>query len=377
MKIVVAPDKYKGCLSSVEVALAIEKGLKSVLEDVSIQTVPMADGGDGTLDVLHYYYPSSQYVTIQTTNAYGQPEQAPILIDKNNRVAIIESAKIIGLDSTLTAPGSILQTTSRGLGEAIAFALEQNVDHIIIGLGGTATNDGGVGMLEALGATFFSNNEQLHHICAQQIKHIDTIQLHTIHKQIKNTSITVLIDVDAPLCGPKGASYVFGPQKGASSEEVALLDEALAAYASKFPSGETLMHRPGAGAAGGLGFALLSLGGQLTSGATYIAKQLNLKHIVKQCDLVITGEGQTDEQTFMGKAPHFVTQLANQHNKRVIIISGSVNLSNKTEIPSNISAIVSIIQKPCSLEEAIQHAPDWLQCTARQIGSLLKDNDEH
>lgn len=327
MKIVVAPDSYKGSLSQVQAATIMKNAVYHVLPNCHVVEKPMADGGEGTLEVLLQSLDETERLPIAVTGPIGKKINTSIGVI-NGDTGVIEIASIAGLPMVPEILRNPYFTTTYGIGEAIRSALDHGLRKFIIGLGGSATNDGGLGMLLALGATILDQDQKRSSIYGQSIKSLSTVDLQTLDRRIDTCTFQIASDVDNPLFGPNGASAMFGPQKGANKEQVCKLDQALQYFHSKIvamdAAFESVAYAPGAGAAGGLGYALMILGGTLLSGAELIGKQICLESAIKNADVILTGEGKSDVQTLRGKVPGYVAKLAKKHHKPVILISGSV-----------------------------------------------------
>ncbi|WP_416149980.1 glycerate kinase [Salipaludibacillus sp. HK11] len=373
MNIVIAPDSYKGSLSSIHVGEIINKGITQAIPCVKTTVFPMADGGEGTMDAFLYRLKGDIH-KITAKDPLLRNRQAEMAIVKEENLAIIESAAMIGLPLLTADEKNPMNTSSYGLGQAILYGLNQGVRKFIIGLGGSATNDAGLGMLEALGAEFLlSRNKQINQATVKDMQSILEVKLASLDHRLKDTTIIIASDVDNPLCGPRGASVVFGPQKGATQEMALKLDHSLEYFASLFAHGEHLKNSEGSGAAGGLGFGLLLLGAELQSGAEIIADSLQIEKSIQNCDVLITGEGKTDEQTIHGKAPVYLAKIAKKYNKPVIIISGSLAENYQTLSPY-FDAFFSIIERPVMVDEAMVNTEKWLEQTSYYVGCLLAIN---
>lgn len=407
MRIIVAPDAYKGSLSAIEVGSIIRSALLAEIPDAQVDVVPMADGGEGTVDAL-LASTGGNRIHLTATGPMGTPiatsygvfsdvrqsgtpptaKTAPGSASGAAVTAVIETAAVAGLTLVPPEKRNPLYLTTYGLGECIRHALDRGIRRLIIGLGGSATNDGGLGMLQALGATFLDQNGKqvtpLKQVPAQAFSVPDTLtriaraDCSTLDSRLKETEILIASDVQSPLCGPQGASFVFGPQKGATPEQVQLLDQALASFAEKVERhlGRSYQHLPGAGAAGGLGFALMSIGGKMHSGAELIAHTAGLPEKLRQADWLITGEGKTDQQTLLGKLPITLARLARAHGVRTILISGSLDADVATleTLDQHFDALFAIPNRPMTLEEAIRESRALLAHTARNIARLIRAN---
>jgi len=325
----------------------------------------MADGGEGTLDSFSHGK-NLPIQTITASNAYGKVKNATLLI--NGKEAIIEVASIIGLTDFTTNELKPELTTSFGVGELIIYALNKGCTKLIIGLGGSATNDAGAGMLEALGAKFMSSSNPVKDVRANDLASIDAIDLSELDSRLARTEILIASDVNNGLIGPQGATAVFGPQKGVLDHQIKELDHSIYSFANLLSP--SLIEAPGAGAAGGIGFALLSLGGHFEQGAKVIGEALGLSEAIKHADLVITGEGKTDHQTAFGKVPHYVAMEAKKRNKPVLLISGSLDL-HINQMESLFTAMFSIIHSPCNLEYALQHARILTTARSKEIAKTM------
>lgn len=330
MKILLAPDSFKGSLSSKEVCHAMENGIKRVI-DAEIISIPIADGGEGTVEALVYAV-GGEIIKSDVTGPLGEKVEAFYGILKDG-TAVIEMAACAGLYLIPEEKRNPLKTTTYGVGELIKLALDRGCRKFIIGIGGSATNDGGVGMAQALGARFLDKDGNEIGFGGGELYKIEKIDISSIDKRIYESEFIVASDVDNPLCGEKGASYVYGPQKGATPEMIKILDENLRhlAYEAKKVIEKDYSEVPGAGAAGGLGFGLMAfLGAKLKRGIDIIIETTRLEEKIKEVDLVITGEGNTDFQTAFGKAPAGIAKLAKKYNKPVIILSGGLGKDYKS-----------------------------------------------
>lgn len=372
MKIVLAPDSFKESLSALQVAESIERGFKQVLPNAEYVKVPMADGGEGTVQSL-VDATGGRIIKKTVTGPLGEAAEAFFGILGNEKSAVIEMAAASGLHLVPATKRNPLLTTTRGTGELIAAALEYNVNHIIIGIGGSATNDGGAGMAKALGARFLNSNGQEIAEGGGALSDLAAIDLSSLDSRLAHVKIEVACDVDNPLIGPKGASAIFGPQKGATPEIVNQLDENLAHYAEIIEKdlGVKIADVPGAGAAGGLGGGLLAfMQAELSRGVDIIMEAAKLSDIIAGADLVITGEGKIDGQTIFGKTPIGVAKTAKKHGVPVIGIAGNVAGDSDAVHEYGIDAIFSIVPGAVSLQEAFLHADKFVERTARNIAAV-------
>lgn len=374
MRFVVAPDSFKGSASSKEVARAIASGLKVALPEAEIDLVPMADGGEGTVNAL-VEATGGKIVTIEVTGPLGEPIEGFFGILGDGETAVIEMAAAAGLHLVPLKKRNPLATTTYGVGELIKAALDMGCRRFIVGIGGSATNDGGAGMAQALGAKLLDENGNEIGFGGGELSKLARIDISTLDKRLQESEFLVACDVTNPLTGPEGASAVYGPQKGATPEMVKVLDENLRKYAEiiRKDLGVDVENVPGAGAAGGLGAGLIAFcQAKLRRGVDLVIEAVRLDERVRKTDLVITGEGKLDFQTGFGKVPYGVAQLAKRHNKPVIAIVGQMGEGAERCREWGIDACFSIINKPMSEQEATTKALALLHQTAEELGWLLR-----
>ncbi len=369
MKILVAPDSFKGSLSAMEVANNIKEGILNVYKEAEVFTLPMADGGEGTVQSL-VDATNGEFVYREVTGPLGDPVNAYFGILGTENTAVIEMAAASGLPLVPLGKTNPRKATSFGTGELIKSALDKGVEKIIIGLGGSATMDAGVGMAQALGISFQDMNNQEIGYGGEQLASIKKIDVSQLDKRIKNVEFIVASDVSNPLYGRQGAAYVYGPQKGASPEVVEFLDNCLRYFADiiKRELGQEIGQIEGGGAAGGMGVALsVFLNAKIQSGIDLVLDISRIDEYLKKVDLVITGEGKIDKQTLMGKTPIGVAKRAKNYNLPVIALAGSLEDDSHKVIDGGIDAIFSITQRPVSLEESMDNTANWLRLTSEQI----------
>ncbi|MCD9519587.1 glycerate kinase [Photobacterium phosphoreum] len=379
MKIIIAPDSYKESLTAMEVATAIEAGFCQVMPDAEYIKLPMADGGEGTVQSL-VDASNGTIIEHSVTGPLGKSVPAFFGIMGDGKTAVIEMAAASGLHLVSPDLRNPMLTTSYGTGELILAALDHGVEHIIIGIGGSATNDGGSGMAQALGVQLLDSNAQPLGLGGQALAQLATIDVSHIDPRLAHIKLEVACDVDNPLCGEKGASQVFGPQKGATPIMVAELDQNLAHYADiiKRDLGTDIKNTAGAGAAGGMGAALLGLfNAQLRSGIEIVIDAVNFNEIVKDADLVITGEGRIDSQTIHGKTPIGVARAAKKFNKPVIGIAGCLSQDCGVVYGHGIDAVFSVVPAAMSLEQAFKNAAINVELTARNVAAIYSLNSSH
>ncbi|WP_368653417.1 glycerate kinase [Ornithinibacillus sp. 4-3] len=369
MKFVLAPDSYKGTLSQMDVSQVMKQAILNRYPNSKVITKPMADGGEGTLDALLDAADQGERIPVQVTGPLGEQIDTSIGV-VNEDTAVIEVAAIAGLPFVPEALRNPMETTTYGIGEAIGIVLDRGIRKFVIGLGGSATNDGGFGMLAALGVTIEASENKALSMKGKGLLDIQTIDFHTIDSRIWDCEIQIASDVDNPLYGPNGATYIFGPQKGATSEQMAKLDTAMNKYSQLAENAldlkEALVNFPGAGAAGGLGFAFLLLQAEIISGAKLVAKTIELEKEIADADLVFTGEGKSDEQTLFGKAPGYVAELARKHGVKVYLVSGSVE-DEDGKLQEYFSEIFSLVDGKISLQQALKQTNMVLLEKMKQI----------
>lgn len=374
MKIVIAPDSYKESLSALEVATAIEQGFREIWPDADYVKLPVADGGEGTVEAM-VAATAGRIVHVDVTGPLGARVQAFYGLSGDERSAFIEMAAASGLELVKPAQRNPLTTTSWGTGELISHALDAGVKHIIIGIGGSATNDGGAGMVQALGAKLLTSEGKPIGQGGGGLDRLARIDISGLDKRLADCRIEVACDVTNPLTGEEGASAVFGPQKGATPEMIERLDKSLAHYAQVIAHDLDMdvLNLSGGGAAGGMGAALYAFcGAQLRQGIEIVTDALQLDKQVADADLVITGEGRIDSQTIHGKVPVGVARVAKRFNKPVIGIAGSLTADVGVVHEHGVDAVFSVIYTVCTLEEALENAEENVRLAARNIAATLK-----
>ncbi|MEH0887705.1 glycerate kinase [Enterobacter sp. UNJFSC 003] len=374
MKIVIAPDSYKESLSALEVATAIELGFREIFPSAQYVKLPVADGGEGTVEAM-VAATQGRIVEVSVTGPLGKPVTGFYGLSGDENSAFIEMAAASGLELVAPSLRNPLKTTSWGTGELIRHALDVGVKHIIIGIGGSATNDGGAGMVQALGAKLLDASEKPLGLGGGELSRLAHIDLRGLDKRLAGCRIEVACDVTNPLIGEEGASAVFGPQKGATPEMIVTLDSGLAHYAQIIARDLDIdvINLAGGGAAGGMGAGLYAFcGARLRQGIEIVTDALHLAEQVADADLVITGEGRIDSQTIHGKVPVGVAKVAKRFNKPVIGIAGSLTADVGVVHEHGIDAVFSVIYTICSLEDALANARENVQKAARNIAAALK-----
>lgn len=376
MKITVAIDSLKGSLTSMEAGYAISEGISRVYPDAEVCVRPLADGGEGTVEALIAGM-DGVYKKVKVTGPLGEKVEAVYGIIEETKTAIMDMSQAAGLTLVPDEKRNPLYTTTYGVGEMIADAIEEGCRRFIVGIGGSATNDGGVGMLQALGYEF--KNELGEEIAdgARGLKELKEISDENVMPELAECEFKIACDVTNPLCGERGCSAVYGPQKGATPEMIEQMDEWLFEYAAlaceKFSKANPAF--PGTGAAGGLGFGFLAFtNAVLESGIKIVLEETKLVDYVKDADLVITGEGRLDAQTAMGKAPVGVAKMAKEYEKPVIAFAGSVTKDAVACHESGIDAIFPILREVVTLEEAMdsKNAAANLSDTVEQVFRVMQ-----
>lgn len=375
MKVVVAIDSLKGSLSSIEAGMAIKEGiLKACKAEVFVK--PLADGGEGTTDALLFGMGGRER-KIEVTDPLGEKITCSYGISEDKKTAILEIAQAAGIKLIPTHKLNPLYTTTYGVGEMIKDAIRQGCRNFIIGIGGSATNDGGIGMLTALGYEFYADKEKISLPKGEDLSRITNLSTNNALMELSECNFRIACDVNNPLYGSNGAAHVFGPQKGATPEIVETLDKGLINYSEvvREITGKNTSTVPGTGAAGGLGYAFLTfLNSKLESGIDIILDEIKLEEDIKDCDLVITGEGKLDFQTTMGKAPIGIAKLAKKYNKKVIAFAGGVTEDADKCNEEGIDAFFSILRLPMTVEKAMDYETSRknIISTTEQVFRLIR-----
>lgn len=373
MPIVIAPDSFKGSLTSAEVAEAMAKGVKRVLPQADMTLLPLSDGGEGLVDSL-VVASGGRLAEFDVTGPHGTPVTAKMGLMGDGQTAVIEMAQASGLILVPENKRNPLVTTTFGTGELIKKALELGCSHLIIGIGGSATNDGGMGMAQALGFRFFDEQGQPLGQGGGELARLARIDASGRDPRLDDVTIEVACDVNNPLTGPQGAAHIYGPQKGATSEMVEFLDAALSNYDQILQQdlGQDVGKVPGAGAAGGLGAGLMALlGGLLVSGIELVLDVLDFDKKVKGACLVLTGEGKFDAQSAFGKVPMGVAHRARKLGVPVVVIAGSVLPSAEILHGEGVTAYFSILNQPMSLNEAMDHGAELVENQVAEVMRLF------
>lgn len=375
MNVLIAIDSFKGSLSSLQAGTAVRETILRLDHRADITVKPLADGGEGTVEALAQGA-NGEMIELTVTGPLLTPVAARYCILKDTNTAVIEMAAAAGITLVSAENRNPLETTTFGVGQLIKDAVERGCRNFIIGIGGSATNDGGTGMLAALGFDFLDQSGNPIPLGAKGLQLLHCIKTDNVLPALKECRFQVACDVTNPLCGEMGCSAVFGPQKGATPEMIAAMDRWLEKYAelAKTVSGKADKYAAGAGAAGGLGFAFLSFtNAVLKSGIQIILEEINLEAAIKNADIVVTGEGRLDSQTVMGKAPIGVAKLAKKYGKKVIAFSGCVTEDAEICNEHGIDAFFPVLRGVTSFEEALDPANAYrnLKAAAYQVFRLL------
>ena len=373
MKILLAPDSFKGSMTSMEIIDCLERAARMHFNTVEIVKVPIADGGEGTVDAL-LALRGGAYVWVEVTGPLGEKVKARYGIIEN-KTAVMEMAQASGLPLLAPCDRNPLLTTTYGTGEMIKDALDKGIRDFIIGIGGSATNDGGIGAAQALGIRFMDSGRNEVGFGGRELSRIKRIDTENRDARIKESNIVVICDVNNPLTGDRGATLVFGPQKGATGDMLAVLEKGMKNYAEVIRAqlGMDVDRIPGSGAAGGLGAALVCfLGAQLKPGVDTILDFADFERLLEGVNLVITGEGRIDGQSVFGKVPVGIAKRCKKYGVKVVVIAGSMGEGAQEVYEYGIESIMTIINKDMSLDEAISRSKELLTDAADRMFRLIK-----
>lgn len=373
LRVVIAPDKFKGSLSARAAADAIALGFARALPSAQLDLVPVADGGDGTAQTLTESL-GGRMISQTVRGPDGNPVKAAFGLLTGDRVAVVELAQASGLASVPAGRNDPLTATSYGTGELISAAIDAGARRVIVGIGGSATTDGGAGALSALGAAFIDEAGKQLPPGGAALSRLSRIDLSALEKRLHGVVIEIASDVHNPLCGNSGAAAVYGPQKGASPQDVRLLDGALAKFADVIAvvAGVDVRDVPGAGAAGGAGAGFMALArATLRPGAQLVLEVLDFPRHLAGAGLVVTGEGRLDRQTLSGKAPYAVAQAAKEHGVPAVAIAGSVNCSSDDLERAGIALAMSIVPGPMTVDQAMLRAAELLANSSETLARAL------
>jgi len=373
MNIIVAPDSFKGSLTALEAADAIVQGVRDVVHDAEIVSVPLADGGEGTVDAL-VRATEGKIMSAKVTGPMGDPVEAHFGILGDDVTGVVEMAEAAGLSLVPPDRRNPLLATTYGVGELMLAALDAGCRQLIVGLGGSATSDGGVGMAQALGVRFLGPGGADLKRGAASLMELEQIDISERDSRIEDVTIYAASDVVNPLCGPQGAAAVYGPQKGASEQMVGMIDKALAHLATVVEQQLKIevLGLPGGGAAGGLGAGLVAFAGaSIRPGPSLIFELMRLEEFFESADLVLTGEGKIDSQLEFGKAISGIALLAQRYHVPVIAFTGQLDEDDEKLAERGVDAVVPIAPGPLTEEEAIRDASGLLQAAAERAMRLL------
>lgn len=375
MKVIVAIDSLKGSLSSLEAGSAIKDGILKVVPDAEVCVRPLADGGEGTVEALALGM-NGKLEKVTVTGPLGTPVECTYGMLESSKTAIVEMSGAAGITLVPEQDRNPLNTTTYGVGEVIKDAIAKGCRHFIVGIGGSATNDGGIGMLQALGYGMLDKDGNQVAFGAKGLEALAAITDDQVIPELKECTFRVACDVTNPLCGETGCSAIFGPQKGATPSMILQMDQWLGAYAAltSFKYNKADAKYPGTGAAGGMGFAFLAYtNAVLESGIKIVLEETKLEEYVKDADIVVTGEGRLDGQTVFGKAPIGVAGIAKKHDKTVLAFSGAVTEDAVACNDHGIDAFFPILRKVCTLQEAMdsENARANMIATVEQVFRLI------
>ena len=376
MKVVVAIDSFKGSLSSLDAARAAGEGIKAAIPDCTTKYFPIADGGEGTSQALASAL-GAEKERVDVTGPLGEKISAEYYLDPKTRTAVMEMSEAAGLPLVPEEKRNPLFTTTYGVGEMIKDAIRKGCRRFVVGIGGSATNDGGVGMLSALGFEFFDAEDKYIENCGKGLEKLSRISCKNALSELSECEFEIACDVTNPLCGKNGCSAVFAPQKGADEKTVQLMDSWLFSYAilSKDVFKNADPELPGTGAAGGMGFAFVTyLNAKLMRGIDLVIEKTGIEKAIETCDLVVTGEGKIDSQTAMGKAPMGIANIAKKYKKPVIAFCGTASADADVCNSFGIDGIFPILRRPCTLSQAMDRDSAYsnMRDTAKQVFSLIK-----
>jgi glycerate 2-kinase len=375
-RIVVAPDSFKGSLTAKEVCAALARGLVRVSPSIDVVARPMADGGEGTLDaVLAAVGGAGSRHRMAVHGAGGGVIEAAygMLASSDGPVAVLEAAQVVGITDAAGMATPVGARTTRGVGELIRALLEQGVRRFMIGVGGSSTNDGGAGMLAELGLALVDGNDRAIAPGPEGLATLARVDARALDPRLSSSAITIMSDVNNPLTGEFGATAIFGPQKGVRPEQRSRFDESIGKFAAlaEAATGRRASNAAGAGAAGGLGFALQLIGGSFQSGAAVVAGLIGLDAALAQADWAITGEGRSDAQTLLRKAPFVVVERARARGVPVTLISGAIDPVALPELGAHFAGCFGLPNGPATLEQCIANAADLLADRAEQVARIL------
>ncbi|MBL00936.1 MAG: glycerate kinase [Chloroflexi bacterium] len=376
MKILISPQQFKESLTGSEIADSMEKGILKVWPNSTIKKIPVADGGDGTLETLVSNSNGEIKSTIADNSNFEKIKtEWGALGDK--KTAVIEVARVIGLSKISVNKRNVMKASSYGIGSVFKEALDQGYRSFIVPVGGSATNDGGAGLLQALGVSLKNKSGKEIGYGGQGLQNLEKIDISGLDERMLNSNIMVACDVNNPLCGPRGASSIYGPQKGATFEQVQILDQALSKFSEiiKRDLGKDVADIPGAGASGGIGAGLMAFfSSELRLGSDIVLEILGIEKHIAESDLIIVGEGQVDRSTVFNKSPVAVSRIAKKYNKPVICIAGSLGAGFKEVHSHGIDAVFSLLNRPMSLQSAMNDTARLVEIATEQACRSISIN---
>jgi glycerate kinase len=373
MNIIVAPDSFKGSLTALEAADAIIQGVLDVLPDAEIVSIPLADGGEGTVEAL-VRATRGKILKAKVTGPLGDLVEAQFGLLGDDVTGVVEMAQAAGLFLIPPEKRNPLLATTYGVGELMLAALDMGCTQLIVGMGGSATNDGGAGMAQALGVKLLGPGGREMGRGGGALMGLEQIDVSALDPRIARTTVWAASDVTNPLCGPSGASAIYGPQKGASEQMVDMLDKALWHYGGVIAEqlGIEVRDVPGAGAAGGLGAGLVAFAGaKIRSGASLVLELLRFEEFLESADLVLTGEGKIDQQIEFGKAISGVAMLAEKHDVPVVALTGCLAEDDEKLAKRGVAAVMPIVPGPLTEQQAMERAGELLQAAAERVTRLI------
>ena len=376
MKILISPQQFKESLTGSEIADSMEKGILRVWPNSTIKKIPVADGGDGTLETLVSNSNGEIKSTVADNSNFEKIKtEWGALGDK--KTAVIEVARVIGLSKIPSNKRNVMKASSYGLGSVFKEALDQGYRNFIVPVGGSATNDGGAGLLQALGVSFKNKAGKEIAYGGHELRNLEKIDVSGLDERMLDSNIMVACDVSNPLCGPRGASAIYGPQKGATFEQIQILDQALLKFSEiiKRDLGKDVADIPGAGASGGLGAGLMAFfSSKLRLGSDIVLEILDLEKHIAESDLIIVGEGQVDRSTVFNKSPIAVSRIAKKYKKPVICIAGSLGAGFKEVHSHGIDAVFSLLNRPMSLQNAMKDTARLVEIATEQACRSISIN---
>jgi glycerate kinase len=373
MKIVIAPDSFKGSLTSLQIIEGIKQSALSFFPGAQIVPVPIADGGDGTVEAL-VLASGGTTIYAQARDPHGRVINC--IYGEANGAAIIGMSECSGLALLSEQERTPLTTSTHGTGDLIKNALDKGFSNLYLGIGGSATNDAGTGALQALGLKFLrADGSEIARMCGQELANVASVDERSLDPRLKSARITIMCDVINPLTGKNGATYIYGPQKGGTPESLDILEAGMKSFEVILNNyaGKSVSNMPGTGAAGGIGCGLVCFAGAvLTSGINAVLELVKFDALIDGADLIITGEGQVDNQSALGKVVHGIASYAKNAGVPVVVIAGGIGKGAQAIYPLGVHTLIALPEKPCTLEDCMQNAQELLVKAANRVFSLIK-----